>query len=87
MRIIYAIITTGLLTTSPTLLMAEKQKEKSEAKPHCEKVKDGKSIHIDEAKTRRECKKKGGRWVKGHKKEKGDHGHNHDAKEKEHHDH
>lgn len=54
---------------------------KEDSKPHCEKTKDGKTIHVHEAKTRRECKKKGGRWVKGHKSEKDDH--KHDRKHEE----
>jgi hypothetical protein len=33
---------------------------------HCEMKVDGKAKTLDDVKTRKECKKKGGKWVKDH---------------------
>ena len=43
-------------------------------KKHCEKKVDGKTVHLDHVKNRKQCKQEGGRWVK-HKKKKDDHDH------------
>ena len=49
------------------------------SKKHCEKKVDGKTVHLDHVKTRKECKQEGGRWVKHKKKDDhADHkGHDH----------
>jgi hypothetical protein len=47
---------------------------------HCEIKKDGKTKDFPDIKSRKECKKKGGKWVK-------DHDHNHDDGEDHDHEH
>jgi hypothetical protein len=47
---------------------------------HCEKKVDGKWTELDGVKDRKECKKKGGKWVK-------DHDHQHDGSEDHDHEH
>jgi hypothetical protein len=56
---------------------------------HCEGMKDGKAVDIKDAKNRKECNAKGGKWVKeeghghGHGSEEKDHDHNEDGKNEE----
>ncbi len=47
---------------------------------HCEVKKNGKTKDDFDIKTRKECKKKGGKWVKAHE----DHDHDHDSEDHEH---
>ena len=47
---------------------------------HCSIKKNGKTKDDFDVKTRKECKKKGGKWVKDHS----DHGHDHDSEDHEH---
>lgn len=48
---------------------------------HCEKKVDGKPVHLDHVKDKKQCKKEGGRWVKHKKKDDHDHGSHSDHKE------
>lgn len=52
----------------------------SKKKYHCEIKKNGKTIDDHKIKSRKECKKKGGKWVKDH----GDHDHGVDGEDHEH---
>lgn len=49
----------------------------AEGKFHCELTKDGKKTDIKDAKNRKQCNEKGGKWVK-------DHGHDHGGGEGDH---
>jgi len=82
-----AILILGLFMVSP-IAFAKKKK-----KYHCEKEKKGKVVDLPKIKSRKKCKKAGGKWVKehghGHKDHKHDHDHDdHDHKDGDHdHDH
>lgn len=58
-----------------------------EKKKHCEKKMDGKTIHLDQIKSRKECKQEGGRWVKYKKQAEGSEHKDHDHKEGDEHKH
>ena len=47
---------------------------------HCEIKKDGKTIDDKKVKSRKDCKKKGGKWLKDH----GDHDHDNAGEDHEH---
>ena len=53
---------------------------KGKASYHCEIKKDGKTKDDLDVKTRKECKKKGGKWVKADH----DHDHDHDSEDHKH---
>lgn len=50
----------------------------SKKKGHCEIVKDGKVVDLENVKSRKKCKKKGGTWVKDHGHGHADHDHGSD---------
>lgn len=61
--------------------LAEGDHTKKKSKYHCEKLVDGKTKDLPDVKTRKECKKNGGKWKKAHK------GDDHKHDEEDGHDH
>ena len=72
---LFMTIAAGIFLYQPLSFAGSKK-----SKGHCEIEKDGKVIDLDDVKSRKKCKKKGGTWVKehGHGHADHDHGKDHD---------
>lgn len=77
MKLVSRLISAVAILSFPLGGQAGEGHDHKKNEKHCEKSVDGKKVHLDKIKSRKECKQEGGRWVK-HKDEhkKGD-GHDH----------